>query len=145
MANLSIYDPFNTRLNRIFNHFLWNNPTLLDEQDGVQALKLKLDVSEDDKNYMVHADLPGVKKEDIRVSIDGNQVTISAELNCKKEEKKDKNVVYSERYEGKVFRSFSLDCNIDESKAEAKYSDGVLELTLPKKTGNNSCKQLAVQ
>lgn len=144
MANVSIYDPFNTRLNRIFNHFLWNNPALLDDQDVGQALKLKLDVSEDDKNYLVHADLPGVKKEDIRVSVEGNQVTISAEVN-KKEEKKDKNVIYSERYEGKVYRSFSLDCNVDESKAEAKYADGVLELTLPKKTGDNSSKQLTVQ
>ncbi|MDR3481148.1 MAG: Hsp20/alpha crystallin family protein [Burkholderiaceae bacterium] len=145
MANLSIYDPFNTRLNRIFNHLLWNSPSLLDEQDPTQALKLKLDVSEDEKNYTVHADLPGVKKEDIRVSVEGNQVTISAELNTRKEEKKDKNVIYSERYEGKVFRSFTLDRGVDESKAEAKYADGVLVLTLPKKTDGNNSKQLEVK
>lgn len=145
MANISIYDPFGTRLNRIFNNFLWNNPALLEEPDGMQTLKLKLDVSEDDKNYLVHADMPGVKKEDIRVSVEGNQVSISAEVKSKKEETKDKNVIYSERYEGKVFRSFTLDCNVDESKAVAKYTDGVLELTLPKKTGNNSSKQLTVQ
>ena len=72
-------------------------------------------------------------------------MTISAELNTRKEEKKDKNVIYSERYEGKVFRSFTLDRGVDESKAEAKYADGVLVLTLPKKTDGNNSKQLEVK
>ena len=139
MANISIYDPFGTRFNRLMSNF-FSHPALLDEKEGIA---LKLDVSEDDNNYVVRADVPGVKKEDIKIDIDGNVVSISAEMKRTKEEKKGENVVHSERYEGKVFRSFSLDRNIDEARAQAKYSDGVLELTLPKK-GNGSGKRLTV-
>jgi len=144
MANLSLYDPFSTRLNKMFNHLLWNTPSLIGDQE-LQPLQLKIDVSEDDNNYSVRADIPGVKKEDIRVSVDGNQVSISAEAKSSKEEKKDKNLIYSERYEGKVFRSFTLDRDVDESKSQAKYSDGVLELTLPKKVASKNSKQLSVE
>jgi HSP20 family protein len=139
MANVSLYDPFSSRLNKLFNNFP-AFPAMFEEKEG---LGIKIDVSEDEKNFSVRADIPGVKKEDIRVDIDGNRVSISAEAKKSKEEKKE-NVVYSERYEGKVFRSFTLDSNVDEAKAEAKYADGVLELTLPKK-GNGSAKRLAVQ
>jgi len=145
MANLSIYDPFGTRLNKVFNSLFWNHPALAGEQDDIKGLQLKLDVSEDEKSYSVRADLPGVKKEDIRVSVDGNQITISAEVKSSREETKDKNLIYSERYEGKVYRSFTLDGSVDESKSQAKYADGVLELTLPKKTDNGTSKQLSVQ
>ena len=146
MANLSIYDPFSTRLNtrlqRLFDQFGLSSPTFFDQDE---ALNVKLDVSEDDQNYVVHADLPGVKKEDIRVSVDGNQVSISAEIKREKEDKKDKNIIHSERYEGKMFRSFTLDSKVDEAKAEAKFTDGVLELTLPKQAGSVSSKQLTIK
>lgn len=145
MANLSIYDPFSSRLNKVFNSLLWNHPALVSDQDELKALQLKLDVSEDGNSYSVRADIPGAKKEDIRVSVDGNQVTISAEVKSSKEDTKDKNLIYSERNEGKVYRSFTLDSSVDESKALAKYADGVLELTLPKKTANGTSKQLSIQ
>ena len=139
MANISIYDPFGTRFNRLMSNF-FNQPALFDDKDGIE---LKLDVSEDEKNYVVRADVPGVKKEDIKVDIDGNHVSITAEMKRTKEEKKGENVVHTERYEGKVFRSFTLDRNVDVAGAQAKYSDGVLELTLPKK-GNGNGKRLPV-
>ena len=139
MANISIYDPFGTRFNRLMSNF-FNQPALFDDKDGIE---LKLDVSEDETNYVVRADVPGVKKEDIKVDIDGNHVSITAEMKRTKEEKKGETVVHSERYEGKVFRSFTLDRNVDEANAQAKYSDGVLELTLPKK-GNGNGKRLTV-
>jgi HSP20 family protein len=85
-----------------------------------------------------------VKKEDIHVSIEGNQVSISAETKLEKEEKKGEKVLRSERYVGKVARSFTLAHDVDEAKSQAKYSDGVLELTLPKKAPNTA-KKLAVQ
>ena len=144
MANLSLYEPFNSRMNRLISNLV-NHSGFLDEPDGVSANTFKLDVSEDEKSYLVRADLPGYKKEDIRVSVDGNQITISAETSMKKEEKKDQNVIYSERYEGKMFRSFTLDCNVDEAKSAAKFTDGVLELTLPKQMESASCKQIKVQ
>jgi len=146
MANLSIYDPFSTRLNtrlqRFFDQFGLTSPIFFDQDE---ALNVKLDVSEDDQNYFVHADLPGVKKDDIRVSVNGNQVSISAEVKREKEDKKDKNIVHCERYEGKVFRSFMLDSKVDEAKADAKFTDGVLELTLPKQAGSVSGKPLTIK
>jgi len=85
-----------------------------------------------------------VKKEDIQISIDGNQVSISAEVKQEKEEKQGNKLVRSERYYGKQFRSFTLAHDIDEAKAEAEYTDGVLKLTLPKKAGSES-KKLAIK
>ena len=99
-----------------------------------QAPSIKMDVKEDEKAYLVHAELPGVKKEDIHVEIDGNQVSISAEVKQEKEVKDGERVLRSERYFGQVSRSFQLAHDIDEAAATASFKDGVLELTLPKKT-----------
>ena len=102
--------------------------------------RIKMDVTETDQAYTVKAEIPGLKKEDIKVDIDRNQVSISAETKRETEEKEGKTVVRSERYYGQQFRSFTLANEIDDAKAVAKYQDGVLELTLPKKAGNNGKK-----
>ena len=94
---------------------------------------MRLDVSETDDAYTVKADLPGVKKEDIKVDVDGNRVSISAEVRRETDEKKDGKIVRSERYVGQQYRSFTLEHAIDDSRADAKYDSGVLSLTLPKK------------
>lgn len=104
---------------------------------------IKLDVTEDEKAYHVKAELPGIRKEDIDVQIDGNQVSLSATLKREKEEKKE-NLVHSERYYGRQFRSFTLGQEIDEKAAQAKFADGVLDLTLPKSTVATA-KKIAVQ
>jgi len=147
MANITRYDPFNLvsidpfgDIDDLFKGF-FVRPALL---EGQPQMQIKMDVKEDDNAYTVHADIPGVKKEDIQVSIEGKQVSISAETKVEKEEKKDEKVLRSERYVGKVARSFTLAYEVDESKAQAKYKDGVLELTLPKKAGA-STKKLAIQ
>jgi len=112
---------------------------------GVNAEpRIKVDVSETDASYAVKADIPGVNKEDIKVTIDGNQVCIDVEVKKEKEEKKDGSVICSERYYGRQYRSFSLSQDVDDSKAEAKYDNGVLELTLPKKPGTKN-KQLTIK
>jgi HSP20 family protein len=94
---------------------------------------IRIDVQEAEKAYVVKADLPGVKKDDIKVEIDGDVVTISAEAREEKEVKEQGKVIRSERYHGTLQRSFSLGHDIDEAAAEAKLTDGTLELTLPKK------------
>lgn len=94
--------------------------------------EMKMDITEDDKAYHVKAELPGVNKEDIRVEIEGNEVAIHAESKQEREEKKGEAVVCSERYYGKQFRSFTLRHDIDQTKATAKYENGVIELMLPK-------------
>jgi HSP20 family protein len=106
---------------------------------------IKMDVAEDDKAYHVKAEVPGVKKEDIHVSVEGNQVSITAEVKKEKEEKKGETVLRSECYYGMQSRSFTLMHDVDQDKAEAKYQDGVLDLTLPKKVNGGAVKQLAVK
>jgi HSP20 family protein len=147
MANLTRYDPFNlTRfdpfadIDDLFKGFFVRPVSL----EGQPQMQIKMDLKEDENAYTVHADIPGVKKEDIQVSIEGNQVSISAESKMEKEEKKGEKVLRSERYYGKVARSFTLAHDVDDAKAQAKYSDGVLELTLPKKA-TTSAKKLAIQ
>ena len=97
------------------------------------APALKVDVKERENAYAIHAEIPGVKKEDIHVSIDGAVVSISAERKQEKETKEGDKVLRTERYFGKVSRSFQLGQEIDEAKASARFNDGVLELSLPKK------------
>jgi HSP20 family protein len=98
-----------------------------------QTPQIKLDVQETDANYTVKAEIPGVRKEDIDVRIDGNQVSISAEVKKDKEEKKDGRILRAERQYGFASRSFTLACEVDEARTGASYKDGILELTLPKK------------
>lgn len=98
-----------------------------------RAPQIKVDLTEHEDSYAVKAEIPGVRKEDIKVRIDGNQVTISAEVKKDKEERKGSRLLRSERQYGFASRSFALGFDVDESHAVAKYTDGVLELTLPKK------------
>ncbi|MEO8104632.1 MAG: Hsp20 family protein, partial [Betaproteobacteria bacterium] len=87
--------------------------------------------------YRVAATLPGVKKEDIQVSVDQNEVTISAEVKreniAKEGERAGEKVLHSERFYGKTTRVFSVGQDIDEAGVQARYADGVLSLVLPKK------------
>ncbi|MEJ5210281.1 MAG: Hsp20/alpha crystallin family protein [Burkholderiales bacterium] len=142
MANITRYDPFNldSVFDDFFKGFLVRPMTL----EGVpKAPEIKMDVTENDKGYTVKAEIPGVKKEDIHVSIDGNTVSISAEVKKESEEKEGEKVLRSERYYGRVARSFSLGSDIDEANATAKYTDGVLELVLPKKAASTA-KRLTI-
>ena len=105
---------------------------------------VKIDVRTTNNAYLVHAELPGVSKEDIHVDIDGSVVSISAERRKTNEVKEGERILRSERYFGKVSRSFDLGTDIDENTATARYNDGVLELTLPKKAAVAN-KRLQVQ
>jgi len=106
--------------------------------------QIRIDVKENDDAYTVHAELPGVSKDEINVSIDGNVVTLRAEVKQENEVKENEKVLRSERFYGAVARSFQLPQDIDQSKAKAKYEQGVLMLTLPKKQASGS-QRLAVE
>ena len=138
MANVTRFDPFDD----LFRGFFVRPVDLNGNQQ--QAPSIKMDVKEQGENYLVHAELPGVKKEDIHVVVDGNQVSISAEVKQEKEVKEGDRVLRSERYFGKVSRSFQLGQEIDDSKAAAKFNEGVLELTLPKRAASPN-KRLTVE
>ncbi|HLP97681.1 MAG TPA: Hsp20/alpha crystallin family protein [Sideroxyarcus sp.] len=140
MANIIRFNPANDALDDLFRGFFMQ-PVRFEGQTEIQ---IRMDVTEDDKAYRVHAEIPGVKKEDIQVHIDGNQVSISAEVKNEKEVKEGEKLLRSERYYGSVSRTFSLGQDVDEGASEAKYKDGVLELTLPKKIVA-SARKLTVQ
>lgn len=145
MANITRFDPFAelTRFNPFGDDF-FKGFALRPMFPGMEVQpQIRLDVTEDDKAYTVKAEIPGVQKSDIKVSVDGNLVSISAEIKKETEEKEGKKLIRSERYYGSVSRSFSLDQDVDQAAAQAKYNDGVLELTLPKKPGG-AAKQITV-
>ncbi len=119
-------------------------PVSYDGRNALETPRLKVDVTEKNGAYMVTADLPGVKKEDIQVAIDGAQVTLTAEVKREKDVVEGARVLHAERSFGKVCRSFELPQELDEAKAEAKFRDGVLELTLPKKAAA-ARKSIAIQ
>ena len=107
--------------------------------DGVPSpSQIKVDVKETDGGYTVHAEVPGVPKEDIHVSIDGNVVSLRAEVRQHDQKTEGEKVLRSERYFGSVARSFQLPVDVDAAQAKAKYDNGVLTLTLPKKQGGNA-------
>jgi HSP20 family protein len=141
MSNLRVLDPmFSDNFDSVLRRFF--APVAFDAD--TPALKMRIDVSEKDNAYVVKADIPGVRKEDINVRIDGNVVQIDAEIKHEKESKGDDGkVLRSERYCGTVSRTFSLGQDVDEAKADAKYADGVLTLELPKKATAAS-KKLAI-
>jgi len=141
MANITRYDPFSDLFDDIFRGFVVG-PVALDTATTVR--RMKIDVAEQNGDYKVLAELPGVKKEDIKVDIDGDEVSITAEARAEREEKDGERLLHSERYFGKVARAFRLGQEIDQARAVAKYSDGVLELTLPKKA-SPAARQLTVQ
>lgn len=133
MTNITRFDPLDIKtFENAFEDFM---------QDFFRPMRYEIkakprivmDVSEDDRAYKIRAELPGVKKEDINVTISGNKVTLTAEVKKEKEEKEGEKVVRSERYYGSLYRSFTLDQDVNEAESQAKFADGVLTLTLPKK------------
>jgi HSP20 family protein len=138
MSNLRLLDPtfgdnFESALRRFFP------PTLFDNEAA--QLKMRIDVTENEKAYTVKADIPGVRKEDITLQVDGNLVSIRAETRSEKETRGDGDrVLRSERQYGTIERSFTLGQDVDASAVQAKYADGVLSLELPKKATANASR-----
>ena len=142
MASIQRFDPFNELVDDLFKGFLVRPVAYNGQGDALP--RIKVDVTERNGHYTVRAELPGVRKEDIQVSIDGAEVTLGAEVKREKEADKDERVLHTERTYGKVTRTFTLPQEVDEAKAEAKFRDGILELTLPKKAAAQR-KQISIQ
>jgi HSP20 family protein len=130
MNHLTPFDPFaDTGFDQLFRGFF--KPVRV----GTQAtpVAIRMDVAENDKAYVVQAEIPGAKKEDIQVTIDGNLVTIGAEVKRQTETKNGKRALRSERYFGSVHRSFTLPVEVDEAASNARFENGVLHVELAKK------------
>jgi HSP20 family protein len=129
MNPMTRYEPLVGRLDGLFNDFF--RPALVWENNS-EPLPIRVDVRETADAYTVSAEIPGVKKEQIAVEIEGNEVTISAET-AREAQKDGEKWLRTERFFGKTARRFALPQELDEARAVAKFADGVLELTLPKK------------
>lgn len=141
MVNITRYNALDDAIDDLFRGFFVRpvNPAV---PSG--AAQFRVDVSENENTYTLRAEIPGVKKEDIGITIDGDTVAISAEVKNEKEVKNGDRVLRSERHYGKVYRAFTLGQAVDETAAAAKYNDGVLELTLPKKAAAQA-KRVTIQ
>jgi HSP20 family protein len=136
MANVVRYDPFDLLEGVMKSVLRPGYEAAQTRQAGTWNVPIPIDVTENDRAYHVLADLPGVKKDDVNVSIVGNQLTLSAEIKQEKavEQGQGKeNVLVSERPTGTLSRTVQFAADIDDARAEAQYRDGVLRLTLPKK------------
>ena len=139
MNHLTTYDPFaESGIDDLFRGFF--RPVRVEKAPA----SIKMDVTEQNGAYLVKAEIPGVGKDDIQVSIEGNQVTIGAEVKREKDVKDGERVLRSERYYGSVYRGFTLPVEVDEAASEAKYENGVLQLKLVKKPANTG-RKLTVQ
>ena len=151
MNRVSVYDPFSDTLPTLLRGFFQPVNVARD------AIDIRMDVTESANEFVVHAELPGVAKEDIAVQIDGNRVSISAQVKRANDIKTAdgstvadgksadaaQRLLRSERYYGAVARSFALAVEVDEEKSVAKFENGVLTLTLPKKAAPQA-RRLAI-
>lgn len=127
MDRLTRFDPF-ADLDDMFRGLMLR-PIRLE----APSPQIRIDVTENDGAYTVHAEIPCVKRDEIRVDVDGNTISIAAEVHREKDEKGDR-MIRCERSCGSMTRTFTLPHEVDQVGAKAHYSDGVLELTLPKRS-----------
>jgi HSP20 family protein len=141
MQNLISYDPrTDTSYDELFRGFF--KPVRVESAPA--PVTIKMDATETENGYLIHAEMPGVEKDEIDVAIEGNQVTITAEVKQAWEKKEGDRMLRNERYFGNVYRSFTLPAELDESASEARYDNGVLELKLVKKAAAPG-KRLAIR
>lgn len=149
-------DRFERRMNQLFNHFYQDFPQLTrpfstdvwergSRAGGqVNTISPAVDIYETDKSWHVHAELPGVKKEDVKIDLSSDTLTISAESKFSNEYTKD-NVRYQERREGLFSRSLSVPDNIDRDKIQAKFENGVLMIDMPKNAEAKPIKKIIIE
>lgn len=144
MANLTRFDPLR-ELTRSWpmqrmEEFLRDFQPGLAFRELEDLPTIRCDVNENDQSYQVRAEIPGARKEDIKVDVNGNRVTISVETQKSSEQTEGERCIRSEIYRGEMYRSFNLEHEVDDTKVEARYNDGILEMTLPKKEGRTGQK-----
>jgi HSP20 family protein len=138
-SDLARFDAFRD-FDEVFKNFRLGGPLA-----EANAPRITLDVTENDQAYVVTAEVPGAKKEDVKATIEGNTVSIRVETRRDGEDRQGEAVLRRERYYGVQSRAFSLPHDIDDAGATARYADGVLELTLPKRSGRDGAKVLEIQ
>lgn len=136
----SVFQPFQDVINELGRDFVIRPLSRASGMAGQVVSRIRLEVDEDDNAYTVRAEIPGARKEDIAVSIEGAQVSISADIRSKTLGTAGQHTVYSERTYGLVSRSFTLPGEVDAPGAAAQYHDGLLTLVLPKKSAGSGTR-----
>jgi len=144
MTPLSRRDVFGSLFDDFFTD-PWIRPTGMPRMAEMPAVtRARMDVIDKGSAFEITVDLPGVKKEDINVTVEGDRVEISAEMKSEKEVKEGDRLLHTERMSTSYARNFELPAEVTEAGAEAAYENGVLTLTLPKRTPTAS-KRLAIR
>jgi HSP20 family protein len=135
------YNPFELKhsINDLFDNF-FSFPKGYQEEKYLQ--NIHLDITEDDSAYHIHADLAGIEEKDIDIELDKSKLSIKAK---REHSHKDKKHHIQERYYGEYQRTINLPENIDSENIEAKYKNGVLNLTIPKKEKDNTSKKITIK
>lgn len=139
--------PFGSLVDEFFSEFMaperWMPLMNRVPGDLPAVARARMDVIDKGSAYEVVVDLPGVRKEDINVAIEGAWITVTAETKREHEAKNGEKLLHSERYAARYARSFELPSEVTESGADARFDNGVLTLTLPKREPN-AAKRLTV-
>ncbi|KAI9498080.1 HSP20-like chaperone [Zychaea mexicana] len=149
----SSMDRIERRMNQLANHLyqdfqggggssFWSRP--FTSSEGGSNLGLPVNIYEMEKSWAIHAEIPGVKKEDIKLDVNNDAIIISGETKMDKDYTKD-NIRYQERREGKFSRTLSLPDNVDRDKISAKFENGVLHVDMPKTLEAKPARKIAVQ
>jgi HSP20 family protein len=142
MASITRFRPWDDTMDDFFRGFFVRPVGY--ESPPAGAAAFRVDVSENDTAYTLRAELPGVKKEDIAITVDGETVAVSAEVKNENETRNGEQVLRSERHYGRLYRAFTLGQPVDEAQAQARYADGILQLVLPKKAAAQA-KRITIQ
>ena len=138
----SIEDQFGRLVENMFEDMFapFTQGSALSQWQGDAATSPRLNVKETEQAFEIEAELPGVKKEDVKVAIENQRVTIEGEVKREDEQREGENLVYSERSTRRFMRSFMLPSDVDEANAQARMDNGVLSLSLPKKQGSTATR-----
>lgn len=136
-------DPLGRMMESMFEDML--SPLMPFGRSELENLLIpRLQIAESEQAFDVEAELPGVRKDDVKITVENRRVTIEAEEMREAEEKEGLKTLYSERAIRRYARTFTLPTEVDDEKAEAKLENGVLHLTLPKRETSMG-KKLTVQ
>lgn len=131
---------YQERMDRLMNELLGSRG-----EEGAMGFDFSpsCEITEEDRSYLLKVDLPGVKKENVKVEVEGDRLTIRADRKEEREEKSKRRHLSEISY-GSYVRSFNLPQPIDESKVDARFEDGVLHVSIPKMEGSSKTKQISV-
>lgn len=144
MSNLDFWRKNSVDLNQVFENFLRNDFSPSWSPQLEKAFAAKCEISEGPQTYTLKFEIPGIKKEDIKIDLHDNRLTVSGEKRQEKHEGKDKKLHYSEMSYGSFMRSYTFPNKVDAEKVEASYEGGVLKIEVAK-AASSAARQISIK